>query len=59
MDFEERELSFEEAESRHADLVRRRDAGQIGEREFDDERRRLMFRDAEGYLWTKDPEEDK
>ena len=48
MESEERELSFEEAERRHADLERRRDAGQIGEGEFDDERRRLMVRDAEG-----------
>ena len=53
MKFEEREPSFEEAERRHADLERRRDAGQIGEREFDDERRRLMVRDAEGRWWAK------
>ena len=53
MDFRGREESFQEADRRYAELARQRDAGSIGDQEFDAQRRRLMVQDAEGRWWAK------
>jgi hypothetical protein len=48
-----REVSFQEADRRYAELARDRDAGNISEEEFDAQRRQLMVRDDEGRRWAK------
>lgn len=53
MDFKEQKMDFRQADRRYAELVRRRDAGTIGDREFDDERKKLSVRDDEGRWWAK------
>ncbi|HEX2108095.1 MAG TPA: SHOCT domain-containing protein [Rubrobacteraceae bacterium] len=53
MDFREREVDFQEADRRYAELARQRDAGSISDEEFDAQRQRLMIRDDEGRWWAK------
>jgi hypothetical protein len=53
MDFREREVDFQEADRRYAELTRQRDAGSISDEEFDAQRQRLMMRDDEGRWWAK------
>lgn len=53
MDFRVRELSFQEADRRYAELTRQRYEGSIGDEEFDAQRRRLMVQDDEGGRWAK------
>jgi hypothetical protein len=53
MDFREREVDFQGADRRYAELTRQRDAGSISEEEFDAQRQRLMVRDQEGRWWAK------
>ncbi len=53
MDFRVRELSFQEADRRYAELTRQRDDGSISDEEFDAQRRRLMVQDDEGRRWSK------
>jgi hypothetical protein len=53
MDFREREVGFQEADRRYAELTRQRDAGSISDEEFDAQRQRLMVRDDEGRWWAK------
>ena len=53
MAFRDRNLSFEEADRRYAELVRKRQSGSINEREFDTERKRLMVLDKQGRWWAK------
>lgn len=55
MDFKQ-ETDFREADRRYADLERQRDAGGIGEEEFETQRQRLMVLDGEGRWWSKSPE---
>ncbi len=53
MDFREREVDFQEADRRYAELTRQRDAGSITDEEFDAQRQQLMVRDDEGRWWAK------
>src|SRR5215210_5237052 len=53
MDFKEREVDFQGADRRYAELTRLRDAGSISEEEFDAQRQRLMVRDDQGRWWAK------
>jgi hypothetical protein len=53
MDFRGREVDFQEADRRYAELEQQRDAGSIGDEEFDEQRQRLMVRDKEGRWWAK------
>jgi beta-lactam-binding protein with PASTA domain len=53
MAFRDRNLNFEEADRRYAELVRKRQSGSINEREFDTERKRLMVLDKQGRWWAK------
>src|SRR5215218_8521183 len=53
MDFKEREVDFQGADRRYAELIRQRDAGSISEEEFDTLRQRLMVRDEGGRWWAK------
>jgi hypothetical protein len=53
MDFKERELGFQEADRRYAEIKRQRDAGTISDEEFDAQRKRLMVKDGEGRWWAK------
>jgi beta-lactam-binding protein with PASTA domain len=53
MDFKEREVDFQGADRRYAELTRLRDAGSISEEEFDALRQRLMVRDDQGRWWAK------
>ena len=53
MDFREREVDFQEADRRYAELTRQRDAGAISDEEFDAQRQQLMVRDDEGRWWAK------
>ena len=50
------EMDFEEADRRYAELERRREAGAIGDEEFDAQRQQLMVLDGEGRWWSKSPE---
>jgi hypothetical protein len=53
VDFRVREVSFQEADRRYADLTRQRDDGSISDEEFDAQRRQLMVQDDEGRRWAK------
>ncbi len=53
MDFREREIDFQEADRRYAELKRQRDVGTISDEEFDARRRQLMVKDEEGRWWAK------
>lgn len=53
MDFRVRELSFQEADRRYAELTRQHDDGSISDEEFDAQRRRLTVQDDEGRRWAK------
>jgi hypothetical protein len=53
MDFREREVDFQEADRRYAELKRQLDTGTISTEEFDAQRRRLMVQDEEGRWWAK------
>lgn len=53
MEHKERNAEFREADRKYAELVSRRDAGEIGQQEFDAERKRLMVLDKEGRWWAK------
>jgi len=53
MDFKEREVDFQGADRRYAELTRLRDAGSISDEEFDTLRQRLMVRDDQGRWWAK------
>lgn len=53
MDFKERKIDFPEADRRHDELARRREAGEINDREYDAERKKLSVRDEEGRWWAK------
>jgi hypothetical protein len=53
VNFKVREMSFEEADRRYAELTRQHDEGNISDEEFDAERRQLMVRDDEGGRWAK------
>src|SRR5918997_194693 len=59
MDFRKREIDFQEADRRYAELARQRDAGTISDEEFDAKRQQLMVQDGEGRWWAKlgEPEE--
>jgi hypothetical protein len=53
VDFRVRELSFQEADRRYAELTRQRDDGSISDEEFDAQRRQLTVQDDEGRRWAK------
>jgi hypothetical protein len=53
MDFREREIDFEEADRRYAELKRQLDAGSISTEEFDAQRKQLMVQDEKGRWWAK------
>lgn len=53
MDFRKREVDFQEADRRYADLARQRDAGRISDEEFNTQRQQLMVQDDEGCWWLK------
>ena len=53
MDFIEREIDFEEADRRYAELKRQLDAGSISTEEFDAQRKQLMVQDDKGRWWAK------
>lgn len=53
MNFTVREMSFQEADRRYAELTREHDAGSISDQEFDAQRRQLMVQDDEGRRWAK------
>jgi Short C-terminal domain len=59
MDFRKRDVDFQEADRRYAELARQRDAGTISDEEFDAKRQQLMVQDGEGRWWAKvgEPEE--
>ncbi len=53
MGFREREIDFQEADRRYAELKLQRDVGTISDEEFDAQRRQLMVQDEEGRWWAK------
>jgi hypothetical protein len=53
VDFRVRELSFQEADRRYAELAGQRDDGSISDEEFDAQRRQLTVQDDEGRRWAK------
>ena len=53
MNFKVRELSFQEADRRYAELTQQHDEGSISDEEFDAQRRQLMVKDDEGVRWAK------
>jgi hypothetical protein len=53
VNFKVREMSFQEADNRYAELTRERGAGSISDEEFDAQRRQLMVQDDEGRRWAK------
>ncbi len=53
MDFGEREVDFQEADRRYAELKRQLDAGTISPGEFAAQRQQLMVQDDEGHWWAK------
>jgi hypothetical protein len=53
VEFKVREMGFQEADRRYAELTRQRDAGSISDEEFDAQRRQLMVQDDEGRRWAK------
>jgi hypothetical protein len=53
MNFEDSEMGFREASSRHAEPKRRFDAGRTSVEEFDAQRLRLVVRDDECSWWVK------
>ncbi len=53
MDFGEREVDFQEADRRYAELKRQLDAGTISTGEFAAQRQQLMVQDDEGHWWAK------
>ncbi len=57
MDFKEREINFEEADRRYAELKRQLDAGSISTEEFDAQRKQLMVQDEKGRWWAKGRED--
>jgi beta-lactam-binding protein with PASTA domain len=57
MDFREREIDFEEADRRYAELKRQLDAGNISTEEFDAQRKQLMVQDEKGRWWAKGRED--
>ena len=57
MDYKEREIGFEEADRRYAELKRQLDAGSISTEEFDAQRKRLMVQDEKGRWWAKGRED--
>ena len=56
MDLEGRKDSFREADRRYAELERQRAAGSIDDRQFEEQRRRLMLQDDEGRWWVRSRE---
>ncbi len=56
MDFRRREVNFQEADRRYAELKRQLDAGTISTEEFDAQRQQLMVQDDEGRWWAKSRE---
>jgi len=56
MNFGEREIDFQEADNRYAELKRQLDAGSINDEEFDAQRQQLTVEDDEGRLWVKSRE---
>jgi hypothetical protein len=56
VDFRRREVDFQEADRRYAELARQRDAGSISDEEFDAQRQQLMVQDDEGRWWAKSRE---
>jgi hypothetical protein len=56
MSFEEREMDFQEADSRFVELKRQLDAGSIDDEEFDAQHEQLTVEDDEGRLWAKSRE---
>src|SRR5918998_2822184 len=56
MSFEEREMDFQEADSRFVELKRQLDAGSIDDEEFDAQHQQLTVEDDEGCLWAKSRE---
>jgi hypothetical protein len=53
VNFKVRELSFQEADRRYAELTQQHDEGSISDEEFDAQRRQLMVQDDEGVRWAK------
>jgi hypothetical protein len=53
VNFKVRELSFQEADRRYAELTQQHDEGSISDEEFDAQRRQLMVKDDEGVRWAK------
>jgi hypothetical protein len=53
VEFRVREVSFQEADRRYAELTLEHDEGSISDEEFDAQRRQLMVRDDEGRRWAK------
>jgi hypothetical protein len=56
MDFEERNPDFEEADRRYAELKRLFEAGDITEKEFDEQLQRSMVQDQRDRWWAKSRE---
>ena len=53
MNFRVREVSFQEADRRYAELTQQHDEGSISDEEFDAQRRQLMVQDDEGVFGAK------
>jgi hypothetical protein len=53
MNFRGREVDFQGADRRYEELKRQRDAGSIGDEEFDEQLKRLMVQDERGRWWSK------
>jgi hypothetical protein len=56
MDFREREIDFQEADSRYVELKRQLNARSISDEEFDAQLQQLTVQDDEGRLWAKSRE---
>jgi eukaryotic-like serine/threonine-protein kinase len=57
MNYREREIGFEEADRRYAELKRQLGAGSISTEEFDAQRKQLMVQDEKGSWWAKGRED--
>lgn len=53
MDSKEREMTFEEADRRYAEIKKRHEAGGIGAGEFDERLKERMVKDEKGRWWAK------
>jgi hypothetical protein len=53
MEAEGRNMTFQEADRRYAELEQQHDAGNISDAVFEEQLQQLMIRDREGRWWAK------